>query len=231
MPRIYKHKKENDLLSNITFVVIVLSIIFPILFALLPKLAVGLLLLTIWIIIYTINKNKIKKEEEILKKAFIKNDNEKIKQNVKEPILDINDFYEELKQKEINQYKYKIKKGKEYEYYILNFFKEKEYKVYPKGYIEGKKDEGIDLIAHKTNEILLIQCKNWINPPKQKDIKVFITDCEIYINKNQNKIKNKNIRKIFTTNCSKMDYGTKCFLNEYNSRNNIKIEYMIIKMK
>ncbi|WP_078415373.1 restriction endonuclease [Campylobacter pinnipediorum] len=119
-------------------------------------------------------------------------------------------------------------KGRKYELYIKNFFENKEYKVYPKGYIEKRKDGGIDLIAYKNNEMALIQCKNWTNPPKQKELKVFVINCDLYINQNKDKIKDKTIRKLFITSNSKQDYGVKCFLEEYNKQNDIKIEYIII---
>lgn len=121
----------------------------------------------------------------------------------------------------------KIRKGKEYEYDVKCFFEQRDYKVYPNGYINGVKDEGIDLIAYKENEAVLAQCKNWINPPQQDIIKKFVADADLFINKNQGKFKNKRIRKIFFTSCHQMDYGTKIFLEEYNQYNQIKIEYVI----
>ena len=121
----------------------------------------------------------------------------------------------------------KIKKGKEYEYDVKCFFEQRDYKVYPNGYINGVKDDGIDLIAYKDDEAVLAQCKNWINPPKQDIIKKFVADADLFINKNQSKFKNKRIRKIFFTSCRQMDYGAKIFLEEYNQYNQIKIEYVI----
>lgn len=121
----------------------------------------------------------------------------------------------------------KIRKGKEYEYDIKCFFEQRDYKVYPNGYINGVKDDGIDLIAYKNDEAVLAQCKNWISPPKQDIIKKFVADSDLFINKNQDKFKNKRIRKIFFTSCRQMDYGTKIFLEEYNQYNQIKIEYII----
>lgn len=123
----------------------------------------------------------------------------------------------------------KIQKGKQYEYDVKCFFEQKDYKVYPNGYINGVKDEGIDLIAYKDNEAVLAQCKNWINPPKQDIIKKFVADADLFVNKNQDKFKNKKIRKIFFTSCRQIDYGTKTFLKEYNQYNQIKIEYIIYK--
>ena len=123
----------------------------------------------------------------------------------------------------------KIQKGKEYEYDVKCFFEQRDYKVYPNGYINGVKDEGIDLIAYKDNEAVLAQCKNWTNPPKQDIIKKFVADTDLFVNKNQEKFKNKRIRKIFFTSCRQMDYGAKIFLEEYNQYNQIKIEYVIYK--
>ena len=123
----------------------------------------------------------------------------------------------------------KIQKGKEYEYDVKCFFEQRDYKVYPNGYINGVKDEGIDLIAYKDDEAVLTQCKNWVNPPKQDIIKKFVADADLFINKNQSKFKNKRIRKIFFTSCRQMDYGAKIFLEEYNQYNQIKIEYVIYK--
>ena len=99
------------------------------------------------------------------------------------------------------------------------------YKIYMNGYNKGFKDEGIDIIAHKGNEALLIQCKNWKNPPKQRDLKVFIADCDLYIQKNQKYLKNKKIRKIFATSCPQMDGGVGVYLQKYNAMNAVKIEY------
>lgn len=138
---------------------------------------------------------------------------------------DILKIYEKRKQK----IDYKIKKGREYEYQIFMFFKDRGYKVYPKGYFEGVKDEGIDLLAYKDKETLLVQCKNWKNPPKQNDIKIFAFNCDEYIKKNSHIFKDKIIRKIFITSCQKQDYGVKCFLNDYNSKEAIKIEYISIQ--
>lgn len=148
---------------------------------------------------------------------------------------DITEEYEKIKQeaKNTNFQKIakteaeKIQKGKQYEYDVKCFFEKRNYKVYPNGYINGVKDEGIDLIAYKDDEAILAQCKNWANPPKQDIIKKFVADADLYINKNQNKFKNKKIRKIFFTSCRQIDYGAKTFLEEYNQYNKIKIEYVI----
>ena len=116
-------------------------------------------------------------------------------------------------------------KGDEYEFFVANLYKDDGYKIYINGYNNGVKDEGIDIIAHKGNESLLIQCKNWKYPPKQKDLKVFVADCDLYIQNNQKFLKNKKIRKIFATSCMELDGGTGVYLQKYNAANALKIEY------
>lgn len=51
--------------------------------------------------------------------------------------------------------------GKMYERYIGYCYEMKGYKVEYRGIELGLKDGGIDLICRKSNEILLVQCKNW----------------------------------------------------------------------
>lgn len=51
--------------------------------------------------------------------------------------------------------------GKMYERYIGYIYEQRGYDVEYRGIELGLKDGGIDLICRKTNEILLIQCKNW----------------------------------------------------------------------
>ncbi|WP_069637211.1 restriction endonuclease [Campylobacter pinnipediorum] len=165
-----------------------------------------------------VEENKENKENKEIKQEN-KNNTNQDKRVFELPII--------KKEKQENRYQ----KGRKYELYIKNFFEKKEYKVYPKGYIEKHKDGGIDLIAYKDNEMALIQCKNWTNPPKQKELKVFVTNCDLYINQNKDKIKDKTIRKLFITSNNKQDYGVKCFLEEYNKQNNIKAEYIIIGME
>ena len=175
------------------------------------------------------NLKNTEKHGQINTKNFTNQTNQETK--------DIMEEYEKIKQESKNAEfqkvakteAEKIKKGKEYEYDVKCFFEQRDYKVYPNGYINGVKDEGIDLIAYKDNEAVLAQCKNWANPPKQDIIKKFVADTDLFVNKNQEKFKNKRIRKIFFTSCRQMDYGAKIFLEEYNQYNQIKIEYVIYK--
>ena len=140
-----------------------------------------------------------------------------------EEFIEFSDEEKGLNLEEI--YKRNKQKGDEYEFFVAHLYKDDGYKIYMNGYNNGVKDEGIDIIAHKGNEALLIQCKNWKNPPKQRDLKVFIADCDLYIQKNQKYLKNKKIRKIFVTSCPQMDGGVGVYLQKYNAMNAVKIEY------
>ncbi|RAX51512.1 restriction endonuclease [Helicobacter sp. 11-8110] len=114
-------------------------------------------------------------------------------------------------------------KGDKYEQQILKLYKKQGYKVYPQGFIKGKADGGIDLIAYKGNEALLIQCKNWeYSQVKQEHLRIFLGDCTAYLEKNHNIFAKKNVRRVFVTSCENLDYGVEKFLQENN------LEYKII---
>lgn len=114
-------------------------------------------------------------------------------------------------------------KGDEYEWQIFELYRQQGYKVYPKGLNEGRRDKGIDLVAHKGNETVLIQCKNWENSQvKQEHLRIFLGDCTAYLEQNQKFLAKKSIRRAFVTSCENMDYGVKKFLDENN------MEYRII---
>ena len=53
------------------------------------------------------------------------------------------------------------KVGQQYEKYVGSFLRRRGYNVNYNGIKRGFDDEGIDLICKKSNEILLVQCKNW----------------------------------------------------------------------
>lgn len=120
---------------------------------------------------------------------------------------------------------YYKRKGNRYEYKIKCFYENMGYTVYPQGYIHGYNDRGIDLIAYKNNDVHLIQCKCYSKPPKQELLRIFMGDCELYIQNNFNKLQNKNIHKDFVTSCKTKDYGVSKFLEE----NNNPVNYLIIE--
>ena len=114
-------------------------------------------------------------------------------------------------------------KGDKYEQQILKLYKKQGYKVYPQGFIKGKADSGIDLIAYKGNEALLIQCKNWeYSQVKQEHLRIFLGDCTAYLEQNHNIFAKKKVKRVFVTSCKNIDYGVQKFVEENN------VEYKII---
>ncbi len=77
------------------------------------------------------------------------------------------------------------KYGNSYEIFIANKYKETGYEVENRGVKESFNDGGLDIIAIKDNNIVLVQCKNWTmsNSYKinQKDIRAFVGDCFLYL--------------------------------------------------
>lgn len=113
-----------------------------------------------------------------------------------------------------NNYRNK-QKGDEYELQIGRFYQQQGYKVYFKGINEGRRDSGIDLIAYKGDEAVLIQCKNWENTQvKQEHLRIFLGDCTAYLEQNQKIFAKKNVSRVFVTSCENLDYGVKKFLEE-----------------
>jgi len=86
------------------------------------------------------------------------------------------------------KYKQNIKKGKNYEKQIGKYFEKQGYIVKYNGIENGKKDNSIDLIAIKKEEIIFIQCKNWKENHKykitQQMVKAFIGDTYKFIEEN-----------------------------------------------
>lgn len=171
------------------------------------------------------SKEKIEPDFSNLDKQVVSDESENSSE-FEDEIEEFVEFSDEEKGLNLEEiYKRNKQKGDEYEFFVANLYKDDGYKIYMNGYNKGFKDESIDIIAHKGNEALLIQCKNWKNPPKQRDLKVFIADCDLYIQKNQKFLKNKKIRKIFATSCPQMDGGVGVYLQKYNAMNAVKIEY------
>lgn len=117
-------------------------------------------------------------------------------------------------------------KGDKYELQICSLYKRKGYKVYPNGAINGVADGGIDLIAYKGNEAILIQCKNWeYSQVRQEHLRIFLGDCTAYLEKNRHIFAKKNVRRVFITSCPNKDYGVERFVEENN------VEYKTIPYK
>ncbi|MFY9089231.1 restriction endonuclease [Arcobacter aquimarinus] len=89
----------------------------------------------------------------------------------------------------IDEHKKNINVGSIYESFISKKYVDLGYEVLLNGINKSFDDGGIDIIATKDNNVVLIQCKNWIlsNSYKinQKDLRAFIGDCFLYIKKNK----------------------------------------------
>ena len=112
---------------------------------------------------------------------------------------------------------WKKKKGDDYEYYIKKFYENEGYKVFPNGYIKGFKDGGIDLVAHKGKETILIQCKNWKSKAELKNITKFYNDCKNYEKYNYKKLNNRYIRKVFVISNEIKNPEIESFLKKINN--------------
>lgn len=173
---------------------------------------------------YTItNYKRTKKQEQHIK--YIQENKNLVEQDKQTNLYEI---YKQIKIENITKQKMisKHKKGIEYELYIAKYFRNEGYKIYMNGLNNGKKDDGIDVICHKDKETILIQCKNWKYPIEQKDIRAFIGDCHVYINKNATFLRNRKIRKIFITS----NEETKKAVELYVKENQAEVEYIIIPM-
>lgn len=109
-----------------------------------------------------------------------------------------------------------LKKGHDFERYVAEHYKSNGYEVLLNGIVHGKKDNGIDVICNKNNELILIQCKNWKENSKYKVthiiLKAFIGCCSEYIIKNQ--LFNKEVVFHFVTSNNILDASAKKYLAE-----------------
>lgn len=151
-------------------------------------------------------KNNKKENKEI---HIEKEKNQKLQND--EKLLDCYEKVYKTNYKTANQIKKEL--GDKYEIQIGEYFKSLNFKIYYNGINNGKKDGGIDIIAWSSNQVLLIQCKNHKEQIKQDFIRKFIGDCAIYENKYKDKIKNREVKRIFASN-STADYGATKFINE-----------------
>ena len=176
---------------------------------------------------YNKRNNRKYYKNTIYSKNNLKNDsksNFKYELQINEPKDKITNYIETEEYNQYYQQKVKlyehlkkddnfIEKGKNYELQIKKFYENKNYRVYANGIKQGKKDAGIDLIAWKDAEVVLMQCKNHKKEIQQDQIRKFIGDCYLFENKYKEKIKHRKIKREFVSNSS-ADYGSKMFLNE-----------------
>lgn len=168
-------------------------------------------------------KNEDKKQHMIKKESFadefekeqLKKENENLKNKINQLEKELKNF--------INK-----KKGLDYEVFVAKKYIEKGYEVILHGVLESRIDYGIDLIAKKENETILIQCKNWqieqsIN---QEKVLSYYGRFKRYIDENALDIENTKLRfiapdsKIFKISAIKI----------FQDENYLNYRYEIIKM-
>lgn len=122
--------------------------------------------------------------------------------------------------------KEKEEKGRLYELRVGEHFENEGYEVEYRGIHLGKRDGGIDLIARKEAEIILIQCKNWKGniKIKQADIRKFYGDCSKYIEDNLLSRNEVQYRYIIPSK-NLLDYQAERFFIE----NHTRIRYILIE--
>ena len=134
---------------------------------------------------------------------------------------------EQNKNRNVNKNK-NVEKGKRYEKQIGEYFEKEGYIVKYNGIEKGKKDDSIDLIAIKKDEIIFIQCKNWKENSKykvsQQMVKAFIGDTYKFIEKNPI-YKNYKIKRLFVISNKILTKSAYAFIKS----NPDLIEYKIIK--
>lgn len=122
----------------------------------------------------------------------------------------------------------KKEKGDKYEAYIAEHYKKIGYLVIENGKEKGLKDGGIDLIAEKDNEVILIQCKDWneknSHQINHKDIKVLRSDASDFLVENT-KYKNYKIKLRYTLSGNFIHISAKKYMEECKD----DIDYEIIK--
>jgi len=108
-----------------------------------------------------------------------------------------------------------IKQGREFEEYVSKHYQKQNYEVI-KNYLKEKKDNGIDIIAKKNDELLLIQCKNWEKEIiSHKEIKEFLGNCYLFLYKNLEYRKYKKVRRIYVISQSRLDKSAQYLFKEY----------------
>ena len=119
--------------------------------------------------------------------------------------------------------------GIEYERYI-GYLKEKEgYRVRYNGAIKGLGDMGRDLIAHKGNEIEIIQCKRWSKDKVIREKHIFQLYGTMVVEKLENP--EKNVTGIFIMTSELSDVASRCadFLNIKVKKVPMSEDYPLIK--
>ncbi|OCL91374.1 restriction endonuclease [Arcobacter porcinus] len=198
---------------------------------------------------YFTNLKQSQEKQQRTKSNYFTNLKNNIKQGLEKDIIEINKFkdkkqntntetnqskrtkYKPYTEEEKKAYGQRMKelreKGKEYEKYVASHFKIDGYEIFLNGIKNGVRDNGIDIICTKDNEMILIQCKNWKADTKYKinheKLKAFVGSCTEYVN--QNKLFDKNIKLKFITSNYILDKSGEHFINESKTLQYQVIEY------
>lgn len=122
--------------------------------------------------------------------------------------------------KEIKQKSYK-QLGDEYEEQVAKYYRSLGYEVIERGKTMGRKDGGIDLIAKKESETILIQCKNWGSRAiKHSHIKEFLYNAKTFIEENK---LNDEIEYLFIASNDTFDKSAKGFIYHTKEKVNFKV--------
>lgn len=131
--------------------------------------------------------SKIKKNFQFINAIQGLKETNRIKNEVKEKSIHttiINTEAKNISKSKRMTNKEKKEKGDIYEAFIATHYRAQGYTISEHGKDNGKKDNGIDLIAKKGKEILFMQCKNWSlnsgNKVRDKEIKVTRQDVQDY---------------------------------------------------
>lgn len=156
-------------------------------------------------------KAKRRNQEFVEKKQI-----EEFKKDIENKIIDV-EIVELSKPKKQKSWK---QLGDEYEAQVAYYYKSLGYEVIERGKTLGRKDGGIDLIAKKENQKILIQCKNRNSIIKQKDIKQFLFDTDKFINENNIE---EEIELLYVIANDVLDKGAKWTLNNERENLNFKV--------
>ena len=175
---------------------------------------------------YKLKLDALEKQKKPIKKRYANLNNHKKeanRQNRKK-------IFEENRKKRTKElYKKNKIKGDNYELFTGEHYKLLGYKVKQRGIILNYKDGGIDIVAKKDNQILLIQCKNIKKDSKDEHmmnieiVKKFNDNCLKHINKE--KIQLKDTTFIFTiSNKESITNEAVKYLEQYD--NNCELEIL-----
>lgn len=246
----YHYKKKKNKNNNGLFAILLIIILFLIIqyievikIIFITLFVIGMMSILIYFVFYKKVNNYAEKKRQELKEAKIRlskyfdekkenqldtinncQENLHVNQNIQNMEREFFNYQKKTYKPNLSYWEKKVK-GDNYEKQVGSYFENQGYSVEYRGLIYGKKDGGIDLIAKKEKETLLIQCKAWDNTIiKQRHVIKFLGDCSIYLQDYPQEAKT--VLPIFVTTSEKSDYG----LNQFLRYNSTKIKYIIMPL-